>query len=346
MKLFITGSTGYLGKELIPLLAKSQDHLYLLVRKNSLQKARALYSQYDNITLVKGDLTEPDLIEGSVLEFLENVESILHMGAFYDLKGDHPTCYMQNVLGTLNVLFFAKLCKKLKTFHYVSTIAVSGDHGGEFNEDDFYASQNFSNPYSSTKYEAERIVRNVKGDFKIKIYRPGIIIGHSETGEFEKIDGPYYFWERMAKFKSVAPAITHLPFLPLPLNSKATLPVVSVDHVAKMIALGVAGEESEEKIKCYQLVDREAPKVEELIYRSLAAFNIQTKIVSMDNHPLIEKSFDLLGIPSEIIHYMTTPVNYGNKNAKKDLGLKELSSFDTYHEAIFKKAKKLLREGK
>lgn len=341
MKLFITGSTGYLGKELIPKLAKSQEHLYLLVRKHSLRKARALYSQFDNITLVEGDLTEPDLINGKFMELLDSVESILHMGAYYDLSGDQQTCYLQNVLGTMNVLFFAKQCKNLKTFNYVSTIAVSGDIQGEFKEDDFHKSQSFSNEYARTKYEAERLVRNVKGDFKIRIYRPGIIIGHSETGNFEKIDGPYYFWEKIAKFKSFAPGINKIPFLPLPLNDLATLPVVSVDHVSHMIALGIS-KEYEDLIKCYHLVDRNPPVVKNLILKSLEVFNVKAEIVSMDNHPLIEKSFDLLGIPSEIIHYMTTPIYYNSTNANSDLELGELDDFEHYSKSIFKKAKQLL----
>ena len=29
-----------------------------------------------------------------------------------------------------------------------------------------------------------------------RVYRPGVVVGHSETGEIDKIDGPYYFFSR------------------------------------------------------------------------------------------------------------------------------------------------------
>ena len=28
-----------------------------------------------------------------------------------------------------------------------------------------------------------------------RVYRPAIVVGHSQTGEMDKIDGPYYFFK-------------------------------------------------------------------------------------------------------------------------------------------------------
>ena len=115
MKLFITGATGFLGSELVPILAEECEHLYLLVRKKSLQKARSKFADYRNLTFVIGDLTNPDLIEGEFNHLINEIDTILHMGAYYDLEGDHKTCFTQNIQGTLNLLFFAGLCPNLKT---------------------------------------------------------------------------------------------------------------------------------------------------------------------------------------------------------------------------------------
>ena len=334
MKLFITGATGYLGQNLVPLLSKSHEHLYLLVRKRTYIRAKKLYEHLDNVTLVKGDLTNPDLIDEVETKLHEKIDSILHMGAFYDLQGDHKSCFLQNVMGTSNVLFFAKLCKNLKSFHYVSTIAVSGEISGEFLEDDFKREQSFSNAYAETKYEAERMVRRLEfHDIQVSIYRPGIIIGNSKTGEFDKVDGPYYFWKTLSDFKGLIPGLSKLPILPLPIDEKAILPLVCVDTVADLINESTL-RKSSKKVDCYHLVNPHSPKMIDLIKFSLKKFDIKAKIIPVSNHMLIEKSFDLLGLPKEIIHYMVTPVVYDQKNANSDLSMSKITAFKDIQDTI------------
>ena len=62
MKLFITGATGFLGSELIPIIAGEYEHLYLLVRKQSLLRAKQKYADYSNVSFIAGDLTNPDAL--------------------------------------------------------------------------------------------------------------------------------------------------------------------------------------------------------------------------------------------------------------------------------------------
>ena len=38
-----------------------------------------------------------------------------------------------------------------------------------------------------------------------RVYRPGIVVGHSETGEMDKIDGPYYFFKLIRRIRNVVP---------------------------------------------------------------------------------------------------------------------------------------------
>jgi thioester reductase-like protein len=346
MNLFITGATGYLGQRIVPLLSKSHDHLYLLVRKRTLIRAKKLFSHLENVTFVKGDLTNPDLIEEVETNLPDKIDSILHMGAFYDLQGDHKSCFLQNVMGTSNVLFFAKLCKNLKSFHYVSTIAVSGEFQGKFTEKDFKKNQSFSNPYAETKYEAERMVRRLEDKgISVVIYRPGIIIGDSQTGEFDKVDGPYYFWKTLSNFTGLIPGLTNLPVLPLPINENATLPIVCVDTVSNLIHECTLKEDSKE-LKCYHLVNPKAPKMKDLIEYSLKKFKIKAKIMPISNHPLIGKSFDMLGLPKEIIHYMVTTVDYDLTEANKDLNINEVVAFDEVRDTIVDFAIKKFKERK
>ena len=63
---------------------------------------------------------------------------------------------------------------------------------------------------------------------KTLIFRPGIVLGHSQTGEMDKIDGPYYFFELLQRLRRALPE-----WFPLagPQGGKTTM--VPVDFVAR-----------------------------------------------------------------------------------------------------------------
>ncbi|WP_228485704.1 SDR family oxidoreductase [Thermaerobacillus caldiproteolyticus] len=61
--------------------------------------------------------------------------------------------------------------------------------------------QSLKNHYEKTKYEAEIAVRKVAKQRPTTIIRPGIVVGHSETGETAKF-GSLYF---MLNFFTVHP---------------------------------------------------------------------------------------------------------------------------------------------
>ena len=91
-------------------------------------------------------------------------------------------------------------------FHHTSSIAVAGSYKGVFQEDMFDEEQKLPHHYHRTKYESEKLVRDgVKA--KTLVYRPGIVLGHSETGEMDKIDGPYYFFKLLQRLRDALPAV-------------------------------------------------------------------------------------------------------------------------------------------
>jgi thioester reductase-like protein len=55
-----------------------------------------------------------------------------------------------------------------------------------------------SHPYFKTKHESEAIVRR-ECRVPWRIYRPASVVGHSKTGEIDKIDGPYYAFKVLQK---------------------------------------------------------------------------------------------------------------------------------------------------
>ena len=63
-----------------------------------------------------------------------------------------------------------------------------------------------------------------------RIYRPGIVVGHSETGEMDKIDGPYYFFKLIRRLRNTVPQ-----WMPMPGLEGREINIVPVDFVAKAI---------------------------------------------------------------------------------------------------------------
>jgi short-subunit dehydrogenase len=87
----------------------------------------------------------------------------------------------------------------------VSSIAAAGLYKGTFTEDMFDEAEKVDNhPYFQTKHESEAVVRE-ECDVPWRVYRPGIVVGHSETGEMDKIDGPYYFFKLLQRARNAVP---------------------------------------------------------------------------------------------------------------------------------------------
>jgi thioester reductase-like protein len=123
-----------------------------------------------------------------------------------------------------NALAFAKTIKA-GCFHHVSSIAPAGLYEGVFREDMFEEARGLEHPYFSSKHKGEGPVRAETG-IPWRIYRPGIVVGDSTTGEIDKIDGPYYFFKLIQKIGDALP-----PWFPMIGLEGGRIDVVSVDFV-------------------------------------------------------------------------------------------------------------------
>jgi len=224
---FVTGATGFIGRHLVEELAKRDGTIYVLVREGSRGKVDALTQRLGvdegRIVGVSGDLFKEGL---GVEDFSEKVDHLFHLAAVYDMEADEDSSEKANVQGTRNVIDFAN-SHDVGRFHHVSSIAVAGSYKGVFQEDMFDEDQKLAHHYHRTKYEAEAMVRrNIEA--KTLVYRPGMVVGHSETGVMDKVDGPYYMFNLLKKMRGALPA-----WFPLagPEGGKTT--IVPVDFVAK-----------------------------------------------------------------------------------------------------------------
>ena len=91
--------------------------------------------------------------------------------------------------------------------HHVSSIAAAGHYKGLFREDMFDEGQKLPIAYHRTKFESEKIVRDARAGRRGASTGPAIVVGHSQTGEMDKIDGPYYFFKAIQKAAPPLPAV-------------------------------------------------------------------------------------------------------------------------------------------
>ena len=197
MAYFVTGATGFIGRHLVERLLDREGDIYVLVREGSTSKLETLtehWGQSQRIKPVIGDLSRPRLgVSDEQLEELRgNVEHFFHLAAIYDMTADEEANRVANVEGTRHAVELANAVQA-GIFHHTSSIAAAGQFKGLFREDMFDEGQKLDHPYHRTKFEAEKIART-QAQMPWRVYRPAIVVGNSQTGEMDKIDGPYYFF--------------------------------------------------------------------------------------------------------------------------------------------------------
>jgi NAD(P)-dependent dehydrogenase (short-subunit alcohol dehydrogenase family) len=299
MNYFVTGATGFIGKFLLAeLLAREGARIHVLVRESSKDKFEALRERYGeagkNLLPVVGDITTPGLVAPADFKKLHGkIDHFFHLAAVYDMNMDDETADRVNNEGTRNAVAFANDLGPAVRLHHVSSVAVAGgDFVGRFTEDMFDEGQKVSHPYYRTKFQSEAIVRN---DAKVpfRIYRPGAVVGHSETGEMDKIDGPYYFFKAVQKISYAVPK-----WLPLLGVEGGKVPLAPVDYVAK--AMDVIAHKEGLDGQCFCLIQSNQPSVGELL---------QT-ISEAAHGPDFAKNFELPPVPS-ILKELTGRVGSG-----------------------------------
>ena len=255
MNYFVTGATGFIGRHLVEELLKRDGTIHVLVREGSRGKIDGLIERLGasegRIVPVPGDLSKPGLgVEG----FDEKIDHFFHLAAIYDIEADEESSELANVQGTRNVIDFAN-SQDVGRFHHTSSIAVAGSYKGVFQEDMFDEEQKLPHHYHRTKYESEKLVREGV-NAKTLIFRPGIVLGHSQTGEMDKIDGPYYFFKLLQRMRHALPE-----WFPVagPEGGNTTMVPVdfvaqAMDHIAHMPDQDLPGD-------TFHLVDPEAMSV-------------------------------------------------------------------------------------
>jgi long-chain acyl-CoA synthetase len=113
------------------------------------------------------------------------VTHIVHSAAELRFDGELEEMRRINVEGTRHLLDFARAAHAdhgISRYAHVSTAYVAGGRSGDVAEEDLSDEFGFSNTYEQTKYEGEMLVREAMATLPVSVFRPGMVVGDSETG--------------------------------------------------------------------------------------------------------------------------------------------------------------------
>lgn len=296
MKLLFTGASGFLGKNIIPLL-------------NAEYSVRTMGLSGKDDFKVNLATTVPDLKDDSF-------DIVLHAaGKAHSVpktEAEKKVFFDVNLQGTIN------LCKGLeknnlpKAIVFISTVAVYGREFGE-NIDENHP-LNGDTPYAKSKIEAEKYLTEWCGDrgVTLGIIRPSLIAGPNPLGNL----GAMINGIRTGRYLSIS-------------GGKSHKSVLMVQDIARMLPALV------EKGGVYNVCDDKHPtfaELEDVISKQLG--KKKPASIPFGLAKMIAKVGNLLGSKAPIntlkLKKITESLTFSNEKAKRELGWKPLDVLDNF----------------
>lgn len=120
MNVFITGATGFVGRNLLDWLLRHQPDVSITCLVRDLPKAQSQWpTPPENLRWVQGDLLEPD----SYRDALQGVNRVFHTAALVSLKNG-PAFYRMNTEATRHLVTALGEAGDLQRFVFVSSISA------------------------------------------------------------------------------------------------------------------------------------------------------------------------------------------------------------------------------
>jgi len=247
--IFLTGATGFLGSHLTARLLQTGHRVTAVARgtKTASPKDRVQQvlsdvgvSQFENLTVVAGDISLPDLglHESLRKDIVSSSDEVWHCAASLSFQHeDRDEIFRMNVDGTRHVIDLVKQTPARRLQH-VSTAYIAGNRSDLALETDIDVGQKFKNAYEESKCRAEVMIdaEQRRGEIVASVYRPSIVIGDSRSGRVTHFHGVYAFiralWATLERLRRrmPEPGPVNLPLRVLGADTQ-TLNFVPIDYV-------------------------------------------------------------------------------------------------------------------
>jgi thioester reductase-like protein len=239
MQIFLTGTTGFLGGELLVELSKLTEieKIFCLVRAidqettfKRLKKVFDFHNDYldpKKIIPVVGDLSDNQLSKKLMgNDQLNQVDTIIHFAANTSFSKIYDEVVEKvNIGGTQQILEWAVTLKKLDLFTYCGTASICGSGIAKtvIREE---ASPNLSSKhlvkYTYTKMMGELLLKKYLPEEKILIVRPSIVMGDSR----EWVPRSYVIMWALATLNELRL---------VPANADSKIDIISIDYAIRSV---------------------------------------------------------------------------------------------------------------
>ncbi len=297
--IFITGSTGVVGKKILEKLSELNVETHALVRS---EEGRDIVESF-NAAPIFGDILDRDLNEK-----IGNADLVFHVAGVNEMCSKNPSLMFDvNVKGTENVINASNKAK-VESFVYTSSAVTIGEAAGALGVETSNHRGKFFSKYEESKYYAEEKAFSIKKNFKFVSINPSSVQGPGRASGTAKI------------FKYVLNSS-------LPIMIKNNISVVDIDDCANGHLLGaIKGVDGEryilnsfhmlsteliEKLKELTEWDKRVAYLPKSLFKSFGYFGDVYKFFSKSN-PLI---------CSESLRVMSHGHKYDGGKAEQDLGL-------------------------
>src|SRR5919107_4883411 len=135
MSYFVTGATGFIGRNLVQRLLQREGTIYALVRAGSRGRLEELRTGWGadgaRVVPITGDLSQPGLgvSEEDLVAMRGEIDHFFHLAAIYDITADAEAQEIANVEGTRHAIELAGAVEA-GCFPPVTSIPAAGPSKG------------------------------------------------------------------------------------------------------------------------------------------------------------------------------------------------------------------------